>query len=314
MAFAVQIDDPIKGRIIVKPSIDDDSERTYAFLHALAYQSLHTGWHLRPDPAGNGFYAAREPGGPERRYKMMGFNRQTFTTYPFPHDPSTVRSTTVEVDDGLWIGGDMADIPDGIRLVITLEESSEPITAVSEIRYPFRDSRWERAPRDVIQAAVDDAIGSYGPVLIRCRYGLNRSGLVAAIILRHRGYEPDDAVSLVQMKRLGALTNTYFRALVRTWPDTSMDRRDDEERYAVFAQRHADGETEPHTVRSTIGDFDFALDGLKDILLDGLHSGWSLRPDPEGIGFFAGGGAFELETHYTLQKVTDEAGNSTASG
>lgn len=61
--------------------------------------------------------------------------------------PPTLRSSTVEIADVLWIG-----------LVVTLEESTEPATTIPEARHPFRDGRWEPAPRDVIQVAVDPAI------------------------------------------------------------------------------------------------------------------------------------------------------------
>ena len=229
MAFAVQVHDSTEGEIVVEQSIDDDWDRVQRVLKELAYQSFMTGWHVRPGPDGRGFRASRESGRGERWYRIVGFDRRTSRTFPLLPGADELRSSTVEIDVGLWIGGNEAAIPEGVRLVVTLEDLTEAPVGIPEVRYPFKDSRWERAPRDVIQAAVDAVVSAEGPVLIRCRHGLNRSGLVAALVLRRRGYKPDDAVDLVQARRVGALNNVYFQALVRTWPETSMERRLTEE-------------------------------------------------------------------------------------
>jgi protein-tyrosine phosphatase len=48
-------------------------------------------------------------------------------------------------------------------------------------------------------------------VLIRCRAGLNRSGLVMALVLIREGYEPQDAIDLIREKRgEDALCNWIF--------------------------------------------------------------------------------------------------------
>jgi hypothetical protein len=96
----------------------------------------------------------------------------------------------VEVVPDRWIGGEAVSVPPDAELVVTLEEAAAPLAGpgVVEVRHVFRDSRWEPVPRMTVDAAVDAVLVADGPVLVRCRYGLNRSALV----------------------RPGALTNPHF--------------------------------------------------------------------------------------------------------
>lgn len=53
-------------------------------------------------------------------------------------------------------------------------------------------------------------------VLIRCAGGMNRSGLVTALVLLRAGYSADDAVALIQQRRSpDALSNASFVAYLR---------------------------------------------------------------------------------------------------
>lgn len=47
-------------------------------------------------------------------------------------------------------------------------------------------------------------------VLVTCQAGLNRSGLVTALTLRHLGIDPKVAVILIRSRREGALFNKLF--------------------------------------------------------------------------------------------------------
>lgn len=125
------------------------------------------------------------------------------------------------VADGLWIGGGRAEIPASVRLVITLEASTRSTTRCREVRSHFEDSRWVRVDRDAVLAAVD-AADTDVPVLIRCRHGLNRSGLVAALVLRRQGLTAESALTNVRAGRPGALGNPYFVDLVVAWPRDPM--------------------------------------------------------------------------------------------
>ena len=62
----------------------------------------------------------------------------------------------------------------------------------------------------VAAAVLDDR-----KVLVRCQAGLNRSGLIIALALRHLGYSPDDAIAQIRRRRSpNALFNTAFVAYI----------------------------------------------------------------------------------------------------
>jgi protein-tyrosine phosphatase len=53
-------------------------------------------------------------------------------------------------------------------------------------------------------------------VLVTCRMGLNRSGLVCALVLVLNGRRPAEAIAHIQRRRPGALNNPEFvKALMR---------------------------------------------------------------------------------------------------
>ncbi|MEY9892937.1 hypothetical protein ABIA35_007056 [Catenulispora sp. MAP12-49] len=64
-------------------------------------------------------------------------------------------------------------------------------------------------------AALDYAAGRR--VLVRCRAGMNRSGLVVAEVLIRSGYTASDAIALIRKHRApGALNNVTFVAYLET--------------------------------------------------------------------------------------------------
>jgi hypothetical protein len=132
-----------------------------------------------------------------------------------------LRRSRVEVVPDRWIGGEVASVPPDAELVVTLEEAAAPLAGpgVVEVGHPFRDSRWEPAPRSTVDAAVDAVLGADGPVLVRCRYGLNRSALVAGLALRRRGWRAAEVVERLRQVRPGALTNPYFVDLLNSHPE-----------------------------------------------------------------------------------------------
>lgn len=128
-----------------------------------------------------------------------------------------LRASHACVAPGVWIGGDLAPLPAGVRTVVSLDAATVPLrrAGVVEHRHPFRDSRFQRVPRGPLEAAVAAVVGAPGGVLVRCRHGLNRSALVACLVLVEQGaLAPPDAIAQVRRVRPGALNNPYFVALV----------------------------------------------------------------------------------------------------
>lgn len=90
--------------------------------------------------------------------------------------------------------------------VYTFYASADPADwFVKELRFGFYDSSLtdfdpEENLLDIVKMAHKDW-KSGKKVLIRCQAGLNRSGIVMALVLIRDGYEPADAIKLMRDKR-----------------------------------------------------------------------------------------------------------------
>ena len=134
-----------------------------------------------------------------------------------------------EILEGLWIGGtDDNDIYDQLaKPMIQREHFDTVFTAysyanpvdwfVKEIRYGFYDSHVEGEAGFNPEELDDIASMAYADwkkgkkVLFRCKAGLNRSSLCAALVLIKAGYTADDAIALIRKKRSKyALFNKTF--------------------------------------------------------------------------------------------------------
>ncbi len=63
----------------------------------------------------------------------------------------------------------------------------------------------------------------HGDVLVFCRFGNNRSGLVAGLTLRELGFSGQEAIVAIRSKRPGALANLDFLDLVATYRPSVVD-------------------------------------------------------------------------------------------
>lgn len=71
--------------------------------------------------------------------------------------------------------------------------------------------------REMFADAVTSALDALdrGPVLVHCQAGLNRSGVVSALVLIERGHSPREAVDLLRARRSPAvLCNESFERFV----------------------------------------------------------------------------------------------------
>lgn len=100
--------------------------------------------------------------------------------------------------------------------VFTLYADAEPVDwFVKEVRLGFYDSAMgdfnpETELEDVVKMAHKDW-KSGKRVLIRCQAGLNRSGIVMALVLIRDGYSPEEAITVMREKRSEAvLCNKHF--------------------------------------------------------------------------------------------------------
>lgn len=141
-----------------------------------------------------------------------------------------------EILPNLFMGGTSDDatinIPqklshfDGERdfdCIVTLYAWASPANwGVEERRLGFPDAQIVDEYLDAIHEMATWAHSRWKlgkKVLIRCQAGLNRSGLLTALVLIDEGYSPSDAIALIREKRSGwALCNadyvSYLNSLV----------------------------------------------------------------------------------------------------
>jgi protein-tyrosine phosphatase len=85
---------------------------------------------------------------------------------------------------------------------------------VKEFRFGIYDSDMKDFETDELHDLVVAAHKDWKKgkrVLVRCQAGINRSGLVMALMLIRDGYEPKDAIHLMREKRGQAvLANKHF--------------------------------------------------------------------------------------------------------
>jgi hypothetical protein len=136
-----------------------------------------------------------------------------------------------EVLPGLWQGGTddndtLGDFvafssktpfitPEHFDAVVTLYQYANPVDwLVKEYRYCIYDSDIEHFDQEALFEAVKFAHEQWvngKRVLIRCQAGLNRSGLVTALVLIRSGFTALEAVTLIRENRNGyALFNDEF--------------------------------------------------------------------------------------------------------
>ena len=105
-------------------------------------------------------------------------------------------------------------------LVVTLYADAQPAPwGVEEIRFGFPDgglteSTIERVLR--IALTTHERWSSGERVLIRCQAGVNRSGLVTALVLMLHGMAADEAIVLLRERRSQmVLNNSHFERFLR---------------------------------------------------------------------------------------------------
>jgi len=136
----------------------------------------------------------------------------------------------VEVVPNLFIGGEslIPIPPTGFDVVVSCREVPDlHVPSLKEIltqggpmllSVPMIDAPIEVAYRELICVGeyVCRCLDSAYKVLVHCKQGLNRSGLVVGTVLFMRGYTADDAIAMIRSKRPGALTNETFVKQLRS--------------------------------------------------------------------------------------------------
>lgn len=143
-------------------------------------------------------------------------------------DDQLPRALYSEVLPGLYQGGtdndawvntaaplEHGDDATGFDAVLTLFAWAQPFSwGVEELHYGFMDAHPRHADMSrVVEAArwAYQRWSSGQQVLIRCQAGLNRSGLLTALVLMLAGWDATDAIRLIRARRAEvALFNDDF--------------------------------------------------------------------------------------------------------
>jgi len=139
---------------------------------------------------------------------------------------------------GLWMGGtDDEDVtsnalpnwetreitPEDFDAVVTMYAWARPVDwGVEELRWGIMDSERENIDMHSLRETVVWTHRRWKAgkkVLVRCQAGMNRSGLVTALVLVRDGMEPGLAIHTVRSERQAdALFNDAFADLIRETP------------------------------------------------------------------------------------------------
>lgn len=142
-----------------------------------------------------------------------------------PYEPTSLYS---EIIENLFMGG--TDDNDVIHLpanpyarrddlpfdsIVTMYAWARPADwKVQEYRYGIPDARISDMDLSRLRQAVNWGFKQWKKgdrVLVRCQAGLNRSGLVTALILMKSGMKPEDAIRTIRTNRADiALFNEHY--------------------------------------------------------------------------------------------------------
>ena len=146
--------------------------------------------------------------------------------------PSWPDPAPTEILPGLWQGGTSESSligrpskPDHYRgkrpfdLIVTLYADAQPAPwGVEEIRYGFPDAELEPGDLDRVREIAVYAAERWKAgdrVFIRCQAGVNRSGLVTALVLLAEGWRPRRILEHLRACRSPhVLSNSDFREVV----------------------------------------------------------------------------------------------------
>lgn len=113
-------------------------------------------------------------------------------------------------------------------LVVTLYADAMPAPwGVEEIRFGFWDAHLEDDSVSTVLRIARTAHARWAAgdrVLVRCQAGLNRSGLITALILMCAGYGSGEAIALLRERRSPlALFNKHFERFLRLEADQLLE-------------------------------------------------------------------------------------------
>jgi protein-tyrosine phosphatase len=146
-------------------------------------------------------------------------------------DPLALFKRPVPIDDDerLWLSANYHDWTavvqeHGLSVVIDLEQDldrgiPDHPDSVIYVYFPIRDEGLPPLRRlHAVAQLGSDLLRQGERLLVHCEMGLNRSALLAGLILVHGGTSGEAAFERLQIRRPGALFNRHFSEYLRRQP------------------------------------------------------------------------------------------------
>ena len=125
-----------------------------------------------------------------------------------------------KIEEGLWLGGFVAEPPAGTQAVLNLCEAEDPYRAEFHKWEAIRDGEpapsldWLRAQL----AFIESQRAAGRTVFVHCRNGVSRSGMVlAAYLMRRESWSRDQALEVLRSRRPDVRPNPAFMQLLLEW-------------------------------------------------------------------------------------------------
>ena len=125
-----------------------------------------------------------------------------------------------QIEEGLWLGGNVAQPPPGTQAVLNLCEAEDGYRGESQKWAPIRDAApapdldWLRAQVGFIKSER----AAHRTVYVHCMNGASRSGMVmAAYLMQREGWSRDQAIQFLRLHRPAVRPNPAFLQLLVEW-------------------------------------------------------------------------------------------------
>jgi protein-tyrosine phosphatase len=139
------------------------------------------------------------------------------------------RPVPIDDDERLWLSANYHDWTTvveehGLSVVIDLEQDldrgiPDHPDSVIYVYFPIRDEGLRPLRRlHAVAQLGSDLLRQGERILVHCEMGLNRSALLAGLILVHGGASGVDAFERLQLRRPGALFNLRFSEYLQCQP------------------------------------------------------------------------------------------------
>lgn len=151
---------------------------------------------------------------------IVGLTFVTIHSYSDPEQPVYQTKNYSQIEEGLYVGGQIGEPPPGVRAVLNLCERKDPYEAEVHRWVPIPDA--PPAPSlDWLRQQVEfitEQRRAGRPIFVHCAAGVSRSVMVtAAYLMEREGWSRDRALDYIRASRKNIGPNSAFMARLLEW-------------------------------------------------------------------------------------------------